>query len=97
MNADRRHRLDGAVACFFSDGGAGGGKDGAGIARLKPLDDRNIPAAAVSADSAPIGDARALYHDGVLSHMNQAAARKGARPGTTLKEFVEILMKSMAS
>lgn len=87
-------RPDNAVApdvyaCFFSDGGVG--MDGAGIARLAPLDARHIPAGAVSAESAPIGDARALYHDGVLSHVNQAAARLGARPGMRLKEFVEIL------
>ena len=92
-------RPDNAVApdvraCFFSDGGAGGGKDGAGIARLAPLDARGIPAAAISADSAPIGDARALYHDGVLSHVNRAAERAGARPGMSLKEFVEILLKA---
>jgi uncharacterized protein YunC (DUF1805 family) len=85
------------LACFFSDGGAGGGKDGAGIARLKPLDDRNIPAGAVSADSAPIGDSRALYHDGILSNVNQAATRKGARPGMTLKEFVDILLAGARS
>ena len=87
-------RPDNAVApdvyaCFFSDGGVG--MDGAGIARLAPLDARGIPAAAVSADSAPIGDARALYHDGVQSHVNQAAARAGARPGMTLRAFVDIL------
>jgi hypothetical protein len=80
------------LACFFSDGGAGGGMDGAGIARLQPLDERNIPAAAISADSAPIGDSRALYHDGIMSHVNQTAAKKGARPGMTLKAFVEMLM-----
>jgi hypothetical protein len=89
-------RPDSAVApdvyaCFFSDGGVGGGKDGAGIARLAPLDTRNIPAGAVSADSAPIGDARALYNDGVLSHINRTAERAGARPGMPLKTFVKML------
>ncbi|HTW51998.1 MAG TPA: hypothetical protein VME45_08905 [Stellaceae bacterium] len=87
-------RPDNAVApevyaCFFSDGGFG--MDGAGIARLAPLDARNIPAGAVSADSAPIGDARALYHDGVLSHVNRAAERAGARPGMPLRAFVAML------
>jgi hypothetical protein len=85
------------LACFFSDGGAGGGKDGAGIARLAPLDARGIPAAAISADSAPIGDARALYHDGVMSHVNQAAVQRGARPGMTLKAFVDILFADARS
>jgi len=85
------------LACFFSDGGAGGGMDGAGIARLVPLDARGIPAAAISADSAPIGDARALYHDGVLSHVNQAAARLGAHPGMTLRAFVDVLFAAARS
>lgn len=76
-------------ACFFSDGGVG--MDGAGIARLKPLDQRGIPAGAVSAASAPIGDARALYRDGILSHVNETAARAGARPGMPLKTFVAML------
>jgi hypothetical protein len=95
-------RPDNAVApdvyaCFFSDGGVGGGMDGAGIARLAPLDRRGIPAGAVSADSAPIGDARALYHDGVLSHVNETAARAGARPGMRLKAFVDILTAAARS
>lgn len=77
------------LACFFSDGGVG--MDGAGIARLAPLDRRGIPAGAVSADSAPIGDSRALYHDGVLSHVNATASRLGARPGMTLKSFIASL------
>src|SRR5580692_11430987 len=90
-------RPDNAVApdvyaVFFSDGGVG--MDGAGIARLAPLDQRGIPAGAVSADSAPIGDARALYRDGVLSHVNAAASRLGAHPGMTLKAFVDILTES---
>ena len=89
-------RPDNAVApdvraVFFSDGGAGGGMDGAGIARLVPLDRRGIPAGAVSADSAPIGDSRALYRDGILSHVNQAAVHLGAHPGMTLKAFIDIL------
>jgi hypothetical protein len=76
-------------AVFFSD--AGVGMDGAGIARLAFLDQRAIPAGAVSADSAPIGDSRALYHDGELSHVNAAAAQAGGKPGMTLKAFVDIL------
>jgi hypothetical protein len=85
------------LACFFSDGGPGGGMDGAGIARLVPLDARGIPAAAISADSAPIGDARALYHDGVISHVNQAAAQRGARAAMTLRAFIDILFAAARS
>lgn len=93
-------RPDNAVApdvyaVFFSD--AGVGLDGAGIARLPDLDRRGIPAGAVSADSAPIGDSRALYHDGVLSHVNQAATRAGGRAGMRLEDFVDILTAAARS
>jgi hypothetical protein len=76
-------------AIFFSD--AGIGKDEAGIQRLPTLDDRNIAAGTASASSAPIGNARAIYHDGVLSHVNATAARLGARPGMSVKAFVDVL------
>jgi hypothetical protein len=77
-------------AVFFSD--AGGGMDGAGIARLADLDQKGIVAGTTSADSAPIGDSRALYRDGILSHVNGAAARLGGRVGMPLKEFVDLLI-----
>ena len=73
-------------AVFFSD--AGGGMDGAGIARLDDLERKGIVAGATLADSAPIGDSRALYHDGVLSHINSQAYLRGARVGMKLKDFI---------
>jgi hypothetical protein len=80
----------GTYAVFFSD--AGGGMDGAGIARLADLERKGIAAGATSADSAPIGDSRALYRDGVLSHVNGPAVRLGGGVGMALKEFVDILI-----
>jgi hypothetical protein len=77
-------------AVFFSD--AGGGMDGAGIARLDDLDRKGIVAGTTSADSAPIGDSRALYRDGVLSHVNGPARHLGGREGMALREFVDILI-----
>lgn len=77
-------------AVFFSD--AGGGMDGAGIARLADLEQKGIAAGTTSADSAPIGDSRALYKDGILSHVNAAAARLGGRIGMPLKDFVDTLI-----
>jgi hypothetical protein len=77
-------------AIFFSD--AGGGMDGAGIARLADLERRGIVAGATSADSAPIGDSRALYHDGILSYVNGSASRRGGRVGMKLRDFIEILI-----
>ena len=77
-------------AVFFSD--AGGGMDGAGIARLADLDQKGIAAGTTSAGSAPIGDLRALYRDGVLSHVNAVAAKLGGQVGMPLKEFVDLLI-----
>ncbi|MGE8941803.1 hypothetical protein ACO2I3_07820 [Leptospira interrogans] len=77
-------------AVFFND--AGVGLDGAGIRRLSELDKRGIPAGAIATMSAPIGDARAIYRDGVLSHVNETAARLGAAPGQRLAAFVDQLL-----
>jgi hypothetical protein len=76
-------------AVFFND--AGVGKDRAGISRLPDLDRRGIIAATVSAASAPIGDSRAAYERGLLSHMNELATARGAQPGMPLRDFVEML------
>jgi hypothetical protein len=76
-------------AIIFSD--AGIGKNQAGIRRLPTLDERAIAAGAAAAASAPIGNARAIYEDGVLSHINETAARMGARPGMTVKAMVDLL------
>lgn len=77
-------------AVFFSD--AGVGLDGAGIARLAQLDQAGIIAGTTSADSAPIGDSRALFHDGILSHLTGAAVRAGGQVGMPLKAFIERLL-----
>jgi hypothetical protein len=77
-------------AVFFSD--AGGGMDEAGIARLADLGRKGIVAGATSADSAPIGDSRALYHEGILSHVNGPASLRGGRVGMMLKDFIEVLI-----
>jgi hypothetical protein len=78
------------LAIFFSDGGIG--KDDAGVQRLADLDSRSMIAGAVSIESAPIGDSRAIYHDGILSRVNQTAARNGGRAGMALRAFVDRLV-----
>ncbi|RDJ19690.1 hypothetical protein DWF00_19600 [Bosea caraganae] len=77
-------------AVFFSDGGVG--LDNAGVRRLPELDKRGIPAGAIAAMSAPIGDARGIYQDGVFSHVNATAEALGARPGQRVHDFVESLL-----
>ena len=65
---------------------------GASIARLADLERRGIVAGATSADSAPIGDSRAPYRDGILSYVNSPAAQRGARVGMKLSDFIESLV-----
>jgi hypothetical protein len=77
----------GLAAVFFND--AGVGKDGAGIAALGMLP---VPAGSVSHLSARIGDVEDMWQNGVLSHVNPAAAERGLKPGERLREAVERLM-----
>lgn len=77
-----------ARAAVFSD--AGVGIERAGLARLSVLDGRRIPAAAVAAATARIGEARALWATGLLSHVNAAAAACGARPGMSVPDFAAL-------
>ena len=65
--------------------------DNAGIRRLPTPDPRGIAAGTADAATAPIGKARAIYEEGVLSHVNAAALRLGGRPGMTVKAFVDQL------
>ncbi len=73
-------------AAVFND--AGSGIDGAGIRRLGALDDRRIPAAAVDASTARIGDARSMWESGVISHINPTAKAAGGAPGQSVPQFV---------
>jgi hypothetical protein len=75
-------------AALFSD--AGIGIDEAGISRLPALAARFIAAATASAASARIGDAKSIYQDGVVSHVNSVAAQAGARIGMTVRDFVAL-------
>lgn len=77
-------------AAFFND--AGGGKDGAGFARLPVLDRRGIAAATVSCQTARIGDGRSTYDTGVVSRVNAAAMRLDVREGMSAREAVARLV-----
>lgn len=60
---------------------AGGGKDGAGTAGLVILGNAGIPAAAVSADSARIGDGPDTRDSGLISAVNVPGKALGIEPG----------------
>ena len=49
-------------------------------------------AGTTSADSAPIGNSRALYRDGILSHVNGPAVRRGGKLGMKLRDFIDLLV-----
>lgn len=80
-----------ALGAVFND--AGGGIEGAGMARLSVLDDRDIPAATVAAASARIGDGRSTYADGVLSAVNESGRAIGAVPGQAARDFVDLVLR----
>ncbi|MBX6369428.1 MAG: hypothetical protein IRZ04_15685 [Rhodospirillales bacterium] len=80
-----------ARAAIFND--AGIGIDRAGVSRLPALDRRGIPAAAVAAASARIGDGRSTYEDGILSAVNETAAALGAAPGMSAKDFITRILE----
>lgn len=78
-----------ARLAVFND--AGVGRDRAGIAGLALLQSEGIAACVVSHDSARIGDARSTLDDGVISHVNAAAAALGARPELRLRDWLATL------
>ncbi len=73
----------------FND--AGIGKDEAGVAGLKVLEDAGIAAAAVSHTSARIGEAKNTWESGVLSRVNAPARALGHGPGMRVREAVQRL------
>jgi hypothetical protein len=73
-------------AGVFND--AGIGIDDAGIGRLPALDARGIAAFTVSAASARIGEGRSTFEDGVISRVNETAARLGAAEGLRARDVL---------
>jgi hypothetical protein len=60
---------------------AGRCKDDSGISGLAVCDAQGIPGAAVSAESARIGDGLSTFADGVVSALNEAARALGIHEG----------------
>jgi len=83
------------IAAIFND--AGGGKDGAGWARLAVLDEQGTPAATVSAATARIGDGMSTFESGVVSHANDAATRHGVAIGMRAQELVDLMRRAAAA
>lgn len=79
------------LAIFLND--AGVGKDDAGIAGLSLLQTRDIAAAAYSHESARIGEARDALENGVITHVNVAAAGLDIWVGQPVSLAVQHLLK----
>jgi len=74
----------------FND--AGVGKDRAGTVALDMLQAKGIAAAAAAHTSARIGDARDMWANGVLSHVNALAAGLGLAPGMAVQAALRRLI-----
>lgn len=79
-----RHTLR---AAFFND--AGNGKDNAGTISLGTFEQKGLPAATVSHNSARIGDAADSLENGVISHVNGPARALGFAVGDKLRDAIE--------
>jgi len=77
---------------FFND--AGVGKDNAGIVALDMLEAKHVAGGTVAHTSARIGDARDMWEEGVISHVNASARKLGLVPGASLKRALTALVKS---
>lgn len=73
------------LLALFND--AGFGMEQAGVTGLEVLDRAGVAGGTVAALSARIGDGRSTLLDGILSDVNQAAYRLGARIGGSALAF----------
>jgi len=71
---------------------AGLGKNDAGIAGLKLLEEHGIPAAAVSCMSAKIGSGTSTYEQGKISVANATAKKLGITAGMSAKEAADKML-----
>ncbi len=76
-------------AAIFHD--AGVGLEEAGIGGLAACQATGMAAAAVSHETACIGDARHVLAHGRISHANPLAAARGVRPGMPCREAARLL------
>ena len=78
-----------ARGAAFND--AGVGIEDAGIQRLEILDQASVPAVTVDAMTACIGNARSAWDNGIISHINQQATKRGVKVGMTIVDFADLL------
>ena len=72
------------LAAFFND--AGVGKDAAGIEALSMLQKVGAAGGTYGHNTARIGDVQDAWENGIISHINEAAAQKGFREGEPVRD-----------
>jgi hypothetical protein len=75
---------------LFSDGG--GAREGSGVNGLPLLDAADVPAAAVDAMRARIGDPASTWRDGVITAVNESARRAGVAIGDTAEAAARAML-----
>ena len=71
---------------------AGPGKNNSGISGLAMCGEKGMPAAAVAAMSARIGDGLSTYREGIISAVNEPARAKGIAIGMTAKDALRLMI-----
>jgi len=71
---------------------AGVGRDAAGVSGLALADRLGVPAAAVAANSARIGDGESVFREGVVGHVNRRAASLGVAVGDKVADAALALL-----
>ncbi|MEX0954994.1 MAG: hypothetical protein WDZ83_07270 [Rhizobiaceae bacterium] len=72
---------------------AGRCKDESGISGLAVLQEKGIPGAAVSTESAEIGNGMSTYRDGIVSARNEVAAKLGIDEGMPAREAALLMLE----
>lgn len=81
----------GLKGIFLNDGGKG--KDNQGISGLPVFDQAGVPAAAIDCMSAMIGNARDAWENGLISAVNESAARRGVIQRMAVQEAAKKVLK----
>ncbi len=74
---------------------AGMGKNDAGIAGIRILEERGTPAAAVAAMSAKIGNGTSTYQQGKISAANEPAKKLGVVAGMSAKAAADKMFEAL--
>ncbi len=81
----------GLKGIFLND--AGKGKNNQGISGLPVFDQASIPAAAIDCMSAMIGNARDAWENGIISAVNESAARRGVIQRMAVREAAKKVLE----